>query len=87
MQFYTAEYRTRLNLTPLTNEDSITVFHNGKQKTFPFDYSLGYFENHQEKVEKMFLDFFNGSDIEYYSVLRIKDLKHGYKFKAYIEIK
>jgi hypothetical protein len=84
---YTAEYKTRFNGATDTKGESVTVFHNGRQKTFPYDYALNGFENHQERVEAMFLDFFSGSDIEYHSVLRVKDLKHGYKFKAYIELK
>jgi hypothetical protein len=84
---YTAEYKTRFNGATDTKGESITVFHNGRQKTYPYNYSANGFENHIELVESAFNDFWKGfGTIEYSNVLMIKELKRGYKFKATIEI-
>lgn len=84
---YTAEYKTRFNGATDTKGESITVFHNGRQKTYPYDYSLNGFENHVQLCENMLKDFFKGCNIVYSNVMKTKDLKKGYKFKGRIEIK
>ena len=84
---YTAEYKTRFNSATDTKGESVTVFFNGKQKTFAYDYSLNGFENHLERVEEMFNNFWKGfGTIEYSNVLMIKELKRGYKFQATVEV-
>ena len=87
MLVFTSEYRTRFNPATDTKGESITLFHNGRQKTFAYNYSLDGFDNHIKLVEKAWAEFWYVKEVKYSSVSRVKDLKHGYIFKAYIEIK
>lgn len=84
---YNTEYKTRFNPATDTKGESVTLFFNGSQKTYPYDYSLNGFENHVQLCESHLKDFFNGYDIVYSNILMIKELKRGYKFKGTIEIK
>jgi hypothetical protein len=84
---YQREYRTRFNPATDTKGESITAFlvgfdgtgcrYNVRQKTMPYSYALGGYENHEQAINELM-----GEDV---SLLMVKEFKRGYRFTELME--